>query len=97
MDIIKLIENVSGFIWGGTWGDTVIIPGHGPVSDRDGLMAFRDMLKAVRANVAAAMDGGKSVEDVVAAKPTSVTDAKWGNGFLKPDRFTQIVYSDLAR
>jgi len=77
--------------------DTVIIPGHGPVSDRDGLMAFRDMLKAVRANVAAAMDGGKSVEDVVAAKPTSVTDAKWGNGFLKPDRFTQIVYSDLAR
>ncbi|CAN0598628.1 unnamed protein product, partial [Laminaria digitata] len=33
MDIIKLIENVSGFIWGGTWGDTVVIPGQiGPLA-----------------------------------------------------------------
>ncbi|KCZ61994.1 hypothetical protein L53_13975 [Hyphomonas sp. L-53-1-40] len=33
MDIIKLIENVSGFIWGGTWGDAVVIPGQiGPLA-----------------------------------------------------------------
>ena len=33
MDIIALIENLSGFIWGGTWGDTVVIPGQiGPLA-----------------------------------------------------------------
>lgn len=33
MDIITLIENVAGFIWGGTWGDAVIIPGEvGPLA-----------------------------------------------------------------
>lgn len=33
MDIITLIENVAGFIWGGTWGDTTIIPGQiGPLA-----------------------------------------------------------------
>ena len=33
MDIIALIENVAGFIWGGTWGDTVVIPGQiGPLA-----------------------------------------------------------------
>ncbi|WP_084399255.1 alanine/glycine:cation symporter family protein [Henriciella aquimarina] len=33
MDIIALIENVAGFIWGGTWGDAVVIPGQiGPLA-----------------------------------------------------------------
>ena len=33
MDIVELIDNVSGFIWGGTWGDTVVIPGQiGPLA-----------------------------------------------------------------
>lgn len=26
MDIVALIENVAGFIWGGTWGDTRLLP-----------------------------------------------------------------------
>ncbi|MDX1292844.1 MAG: alanine/glycine:cation symporter family protein, partial [Hyphomonas sp.] len=30
---LSLIKNVSGFIWGGTWGDTVIVPGEiGPLA-----------------------------------------------------------------
>jgi len=33
LDIITRIENVAGFIWGGTWGDAVIIPGEvGPLA-----------------------------------------------------------------
>ena len=31
--LVTLIENVAGFIWGGTWGDTVVIPGEiGPLA-----------------------------------------------------------------
>ncbi|WP_342974867.1 alanine/glycine:cation symporter family protein [Henriciella sp. AS95] len=33
MDIVTLIENVAGFIWGGTWGDATVIPGNiGPLA-----------------------------------------------------------------
>ncbi|WP_084420548.1 alanine/glycine:cation symporter family protein [Henriciella litoralis] len=31
--VVTLIENIAGFIWGGTWGDTVVIPGEiGPLA-----------------------------------------------------------------
>lgn len=31
--LVTLIENVAGFIWGGTWGETVVIPGEiGPLA-----------------------------------------------------------------
>ena len=33
MNLVDIITNVAGFIWGGTWGDTVIIPGQiGPLA-----------------------------------------------------------------
>jgi hypothetical protein len=36
------------------------------------------------------------MEEVVAAKPTRAFDAKWGKGFLPPDRFAKLVYMDLS-
>ncbi len=80
-----------------TDAETKIIPGHGALSDKAGLTAFRDMLKGVRDAVAAQVATGKTQEQVVAAKPTAAFDAKWGGGFLNPDQFTSIVYSDLSR
>ncbi len=35
---------------------------------------------------------GKSVQEVVAAKPTAEFDAKWGKGMLPPDQFVTIAY-----
>jgi hypothetical protein len=40
---------------------------------------------------------GKTLAEVLALKPTAPFDAKWGNGFLKPDRFVEIVYNDYAQ
>jgi glyoxylase-like metal-dependent hydrolase (beta-lactamase superfamily II) len=77
--------------------ETKIIPGHGALSDKAGLAAFREMLKGVRDAVAKQVAMGKSQEQVIAAKPTAAWDAKWGGGFLNPDQFTAIVYSDLSR
>ncbi len=76
---------------------TRIIPGHGPLSNRVELQAFRDMLAGVRERVRRAMAGGRTLEQVVAAKPTAEFDEKWGKGFLTPDQFVGIVYADLAR
>jgi len=77
--------------------DTTIIPGHGPVSNRAELIAYRDMLNAARAGIAPLIAAGKSVEDVLAAKPTAALDAKWGGGFLNPERFVRIMYTALKK
>ncbi|MBI1967055.1 MAG: MBL fold metallo-hydrolase [Gemmatimonadetes bacterium] len=77
--------------------NTKIIPGHGSLATRADLQAYRDMLVAVRDRVRRAMAGGRTVEQVQAAKPTAEFDAVWGKGFLSPDTFVEIVYSDLSR
>jgi glyoxylase-like metal-dependent hydrolase (beta-lactamase superfamily II) len=72
---------------------TIIIPGHGnPVSNKAELKEFRDMLAAVRDNVAALKRQGRSRDEAVAAKPTAAFDAKFGNFVIDAPYFTRIVY-----
>jgi len=74
-----------------------IIPGHGPLSNKAELKAYRGMLVKVHANVTALVKAKKTLAQVVAAKPTREFDAQWGNGFLKPDQFAEIVYTSVAK
>lgn len=74
---------------------TRYIPGHGSVGDRAALTAYRAMLADIVDKVAAGIKAGKSVEALVAAKPTAAYDAKWGGAFIKPDQFIQLVYASL--
>jgi len=74
---------------------TKVIPGHGALTDRAGMLAYRKMLAGIRDRVAAQVDAGKSLEEVVASKPTAEFDEQWGQGFIKPDQFTEIVYTSL--
>lgn len=76
---------------------TRIIPGHGPLSDKRGLQAFRDMLAKVSDAITPMVKAGRSVEDVVAAKPTRELDATWGGGLFNPDQFTTVVYHGIVR
>jgi len=75
---------------------TRYIPGHGPVTDRAALVRYRDMIADVVAKVRAGIAAKRSVEQVVASKPTARYDAQWGNAFIKPDRFVQTVYASLV-
>jgi len=72
--------------------NTKIIPGHGPLSDRAQLLAYRDMLVAVREQITAMLDEGMDRDAVIAATPTSEFDAAWGGGFLEPDVWVGIAY-----
>ncbi len=74
-----------------------LIPGHGPVSDKAGLVGYRAMLAAVRDAVAPLVAAGKSRAEAIAAKPTRALDGLWGNGFLTPDVFVGIVYDGMAK
>lgn len=76
--------------------NTRIIPGHGAVSGRGELAAFRDMLVMARDRIKPMAASGKRLEQVIAAKPTRDLDEKWGKGFLKPEAFVEIVYTDFA-
>jgi len=76
---------------------TRIIPGHGPVGTRADLRAYRDMLVTVRDRVKPLVQAGKTPAEVVAARPIADLDAKWGQGFMKPEQFLEIVAKSLSR
>jgi glyoxylase-like metal-dependent hydrolase (beta-lactamase superfamily II) len=79
-----------------TTDKTIIIPGHGkPVSNKAELQAFRDMLVAIRDNVAKLKQQGRSRDEAVAAKPTAAFDAKWGQFVIDPGFFTRLVYEGV--
>ena len=72
---------------------TIVIPGHGqPVSNKSELTEYRDVLVAIRDNVAKLKQQGRSLEDTIAAKPTAAFDAKWGHFVITPGFFTRLVY-----
>jgi hypothetical protein len=71
---------------------TKIIPGHGPLATKADVKAFRDMLAASRDAIQPLVKAGKTLDQVKAAKPTAALDEKWGNGFIKPEVWTTVVF-----
>lgn len=71
---------------------TIIVPGHGDVSDRETLIEFRDMLVDVRKRVAKLKHQGKTLAETVAARPTAAYDEKFGKFLIDPAFFTHLVY-----
>jgi len=74
---------------------TRVIPGHGALSGKKDVAAYRQMIATVSSRVAAQVKAGKSLEDVIASKPTREFDDVWGK-FRKGDQFTEIVYYGYA-
>jgi len=73
---------------------TKLIPGHGPAATREEVKTFREMLAGTSAAVRKLVAEGRTKEEVVAAKPTGPWDAVWGQGFLKPDAWTGLLFAD---
>lgn len=76
---------------------TKIIPGHGPLSNRDELKAYREMLEMIGKRMVIAIAAGKKLEDIYAMSPSAEFDADWGNGFLKPKKFIELVYKGMMK
>jgi glyoxylase-like metal-dependent hydrolase (beta-lactamase superfamily II) len=77
--------------------NTKVAPGHGPVTNRAALAAHREMIITVRDRVQRQIADGKTVEQVVASKPTADLDQKTGNAMGSADRFVQQLYAELKR
>ena len=74
---------------------TRIIPGHGSMTDRQGLQEYRDMLVEAQSRIAKLKQQGKTLDEAVAAKPTADLDPKWGKVGMAPDFFVTLVYTTL--
>jgi cyclase len=89
---IAAVDKIVGLIDAGT----KVIPGHGPLTDREGIRAYRDMLTAVRDRVAKLIQEGKTLEQVLASKPTADYDKSMAPD-IPSEMFVKIIYGELAR
>jgi cyclase len=76
---------------------TRIIPGHGPLAGKADLQATRDMIAAVAKSIRDARQAGRSDSEIAAAKPAAAYDAKWGNGFIKPEMFVRMMLAAVPK
>jgi glyoxylase-like metal-dependent hydrolase (beta-lactamase superfamily II) len=74
---------------------TKIVPGHGPLGDKAALTKYHEVITTVRDRVKEQKTAGKTLPEVIAAKPTAEFDATYGIGFMKPDQFVELVYTTL--
>jgi glyoxylase-like metal-dependent hydrolase (beta-lactamase superfamily II) len=74
---------------------TIVISGHGAIGARADLVLFRDVLVEIRDKVATLKKQGRSLPEVVAAKPSERYDAEWGNLFMTPSAFLALVYQGV--
>jgi cyclase len=75
--------------------NTKIIPGHGPIADRNAVIAQRDMILTVRDKVAALLGQNKSLQEVIAAKPTAEFDAQVPRSAQTAEEFVTWMYEAL--
>jgi cyclase len=79
-------------------GGTLIVPGHGRLSDEADVVEFRDMLTIIRDRIADMIDRGMSLRQVKAARPTRDYDGRYGSdaGFWTTEQFVEAVYGNLS-
>jgi glyoxylase-like metal-dependent hydrolase (beta-lactamase superfamily II) len=74
---------------------TIVIPGHGPVGNKSDVSEWHDMLVTIRENVAALKKQGRSLQEIIDAKPSAAFDAKWGQFLFTGADFTAMVYQGV--
>ena len=74
---------------------TRIIPGHGAVTDRTRLLAYRDMLITIHARVKKEKLMGKTLEEVISMGLTKEWDEEFGQGFQDPTDIVTSIYKSL--
>jgi glyoxylase-like metal-dependent hydrolase (beta-lactamase superfamily II) len=79
-------------------GGTVVIPGHGRVSDETEVVNYRDMVTIVRDRIQRLIDQGLTLEQVQAAGPTRDYDGLYSGaeGAWTGEDFVDAVYRDLS-
>ena len=79
-------------------GGTVVIPGHGRISDEADVLEYRDMVKIVRDRIRDAVKKGRTLDQVKAAGLTRDYDGRYGAnaGPWTTEMFIEAAYQSLS-
>lgn len=82
-NVASIIEKIDA--------DTIVIPGHGAITNQQGLGEFHAMLLETRAVVKKLKDSGKTLQQ---AQEIGLDDKwdSWGKGFINHDRWIAILW-----
>lgn len=87
-NIGKIIESLPD--------DVLVIPGHGGLSDMDGLKTYYTMLKSTTAHVQRLASEGESLDDIqLEGLPSEWT--AWGGGFINEAHWIKIIYLSIPK
>ncbi len=73
--------------------DYTVVPGHGPIADKQALEDYVAMLSMIRDRISALISSGATLEQVEASRPTAEWDGRKGN----PESFLNRAYLSLTR
>ena len=60
--------------------ETIVVPGHGPISTTQDIQTYIDMLIVVRDRIRSQIDEGKNLEEILASDPSKEWRDKFGEG-----------------
>ena len=87
--------NGLGRVIGNSGPNTRILPGHGPIVDRDEVRAHRDMMLVLMGQVQERLDQGMTEDQIVAAGLTNVFDSQVRNPGTTNERFIRQLVQEL--
>jgi cyclase len=93
-DVEGMTRNVAEII-GKLPQGVKVIPGHGPLSDVEGLKAFHRMLVETTGIVRKKIAAGKTLKQIKADGLPKEWKS-WGSGFIKTDTWIELVYNSLS-
>ena len=76
---------------------TMVIPGHGALSTREDLRAYRDALKSMRDAVAELMEEGHTLDQIQDLRPIQDQAEAWGQNEAAERNFVATIHHGLAR
>ncbi len=92
---VKGVVDALGTIIDMSDNKTIIIPGHGNPMNKTEVKTYRNMLETIANRIQIALDDNKTLEEIIAEKPTQEYDAINGGGIVGTDAFVEIVYKNL--
>ena len=80
-------------------GGTLVVPGHGRISDHADVVYYRDMVSIIRDRIQDMIKRGMTLDQVKAARPTRDYDARYGKqtGAWTTDMFIEAAYRSLSK
>jgi len=75
--------------------DTVVVPGHGAVTNRTGLATFLEMMRSIEDRILVLIEAQCGIPEITAARPTADFDSVWGRGYVTGAHFTRMALDGM--